>query len=121
GFVRRSKSGTTESNFIASWIKQQSPKYPPLLKIGNLSVSRTFSSSGFMNIQSGPGGPPAPLPAGGINGEKITIRNEFPGGAFEQWDYEWKGQQSGGSWQLTGYQFRGPTSRGDIDNPTQPF
>ncbi|AVQ08353.1 TPA: hypothetical protein HH295_04240 [Xanthomonas vasicola pv. zeae] len=114
------RAGSNESQSIVAWIKQHSPKYPPLLPASSLSVSRSIVSTGLMSIQSGPYGPPVPLPASGVPGEKITIRNEFPGGAFEQWDYEWAGQ-SGGSWQLTGYQFSAPTSKGDNDSPRQPF
>ncbi|WP_080949531.1 hypothetical protein, partial [Xanthomonas euvesicatoria] len=74
------RAGFNESQSIVAWIKQHSPKYPPLLPTSSLSVSRSIVSTGLISIQSGPDGPPVPLPASGVPGEKITIRNEFPGG-----------------------------------------
>lgn len=95
-----------ESDFIFSWIHDKSPEYRPLAVAAEISVTSTAVSSA-LPIPASPGAsPPMPLPASGTPGQTITIISTHADGGFESWSYTWKGATGGGTWALSGYEYK---------------
>ncbi|WP_139370309.1 hypothetical protein [Xanthomonas axonopodis] len=110
--------GSSDLAQVSGWIKKASPSYTPVMALRKVTISRTVKSSGLATIQ-GVGDAPVDLPTNGMNGEKLTIRNEYPEGSYESWTYEWVDGGSASGWILRDYQFH--NSGKDEGVPTQPF
>ncbi|MGV7188591.1 hypothetical protein [Xanthomonas axonopodis] len=103
---------------VSGWIKKASPGYTPVMPLRKVTIARTVKSSGLASTQ-GVGDPPLDLPTNGMNGEKLTIRNDYPQGSYESWTYEWVNSSNASGWILRDYQFH--SNGKDEYPPTQPF
>ncbi|MGQ5253985.1 hypothetical protein ACULMA_17310 [Xanthomonas arboricola pv. corylina] len=105
---------------VSGWIKRASPGYTPMMPLRKVTIGRTVKApaSGLVTTQAA-GDPIVDLPTNGMNGEKLTIRNEYPQGSYESWTYEWVSGSNVSGWILRDYQFH--SNGKDEWPPTHPF
>ena len=116
-------AGSPESAQVLEWIKMVSPAYAPLLKPGQITVTR-YTRTNELNspqLQSRASTlSPLPLPTSGVNGERYQVNHDLPDGNRESWTYEWQGGGGGGgSWVTVDYSYHRGSGEGERPSPRQ--
>jgi len=111
--VARYPADSAEAASIAAWIDRIPGAARQTTPFGMVTVTRTRTIAGQARTENRPR---VPLPANGMPGETITIRNTLPGGIVETWTFEWVGGVGGGGWRQTDYESHAPTTLPDKPN-----
>jgi len=108
------RAGTAEAAAIARWLDSIPDADRRTMELGTITVQQRRPPSDAW--ASAVVAPPAPLPASGAAGEKITITNELPGGFVETWTFQWVAGEGGGGWKQTDYETHAPIVQPDRPN-----